>query len=222
MLRFRATVVALAASLAALACAPVRTGARFPSGPVAAPRWRASFERGDLSEWTYLLNPRGLSVVDTLAADGKRAGRVEIQARDLWPNGLNRVEVQHKPPPETMTEGQRSCFAWKLLVPEALSDDRHQIGYWESYPSYRQIMSFEVRGQAIAFVTHLPAEQVQWRAAGVVTPAVWHQLAMCARWSAFWKSAPTQVSASRFVRFLPKTSTVRALTSTPSDASRRP
>jgi hypothetical protein len=175
----------LAAGAAGAACAPVSSPRS--SAPVAAaiepPRWRAGFERGDLSEWTYLLDPRGLSVVDGPAAVGRRAGRVEILPTDLWPNGLNRVEVQHKPPPETMAEGQRSCFAWRFLVPVALSDDRHQIGYWESYPSYRQIMSFEVRGRAIAFVTRLPEERVQWQAAGLVTPGAWHQVALCARWS---------------------------------------
>jgi len=178
----RATVLAVTMGSLAGACASVRSSPSALS-VVEPPRWRAGFERGDLSEWTYLLNPRGLSVVDGPAAVGRRAGRVEILPTDLWPNGLNRVEVQHKPPPETMAEGQRSCFAWRFLVPAALSSDRHQLGYWESYPSYRQIMSFEVRGQAIAFVTRLPTERLQWQAAGLVTPAVWHQIALCARWS---------------------------------------
>ena len=60
---------------------------------------------------------------------------------------------------------------------------RHQIGYFESYPSYRQIMSVEVRGQAIAFVTRLPADHVLWSAPDLATPNVWHQIAICARWS---------------------------------------
>jgi len=177
---------ALAVGTGGAACAPVPPTTATVATPMMAapPRWRAGFEGGDLSEWTYLLNPRGLSVVEGPAAAGRRAGRVEILPTDLWPNGLNRVEVQHKPPPETMADGQRSCFAWRFLVPAALSDDRHQIGYWESYPSYRQIMSFEVRGQAIAFVTRLPGERVQWQAAGLITPGVWHQIGLCARWSA--------------------------------------
>jgi len=181
----RATVLAAVLVPVGGACAPVPPPPPNAPGPpvIRPPRWRAGFERGDLSEWTYLLNPRGLSVVAAPVAAGRRAGRVEIRAADLWPNGLNRVEVQHKPPPDTMAEGQRSCFAWRFLLPATLSDDRHQIGYWESYPSYRQIMSFEVRGQSIAFVTRLPTERVQWRAAGLVTPGAWHQIAMCTRWS---------------------------------------
>jgi hypothetical protein len=44
-------------------------------------------------------------------------------------------------------------------------------------------MSFEVRGETIAFVTRMPAERVHWTAPGAVTPNVWHQIGMCARWS---------------------------------------
>lgn len=155
---------------------------RHPKAPHP-PRWRGDFESGNLLQWSYLLNPRGLSVVDAPVAEGRHAARVEITERDLWPNGLNRVEVEYKPPRSTVAEGQRSCFAWRFFLPAALSEARHQIGYWESYPSYKQIMSFEVRGQTIAFVTRMPAERVHWTAAGAVTPNVWHQLAICALWS---------------------------------------
>ena len=155
-----------------------------PVQVVAAARWRGDFETGDLSQWSYLLNPRGLSVVDAPVAEGHRAGRVEITARDLWPNGLNRVEVQYKPPRATFAEGARSCFAWRFFLPAALSEARHQIGYFESYPSYRQIMSVEVRGQTVAFVTRLPVEHVFWSAPDAATPNAWHQIAICGRWSA--------------------------------------
>jgi hypothetical protein len=151
---------------------------------VTAPRWRGDFETGDLSQWSYLLNPRGLSVVDAPVVEGRHAARVEITERDLWPNGLNRVEVQHKPPPATFAEGTRSCFAWRFFLPAALSEARHQLGYFESTPSYRQIMSLEVRGQTVAFVTRLPAEHVFWSAPDLATPNVWHQVAVCGRWSA--------------------------------------
>ncbi len=79
--------------------------------------------------------------------------------------------------------GGVQAAAWRFFLPVALSDARHQIGYWESYPSYKQIMSFEVRGEAIVFATRMPAERVHWAAPGAVTPKVWHQIALCARWS---------------------------------------
>lgn len=161
------------------ACASTPPRAAAPH----APRWRGDFETGNLLQWSYLLNPRGLSVVDAPLAQGRHAARVEITERDLWPNGLNRVELEYKPPRAMLAEGQRSCFAWRFFLPAALSDARHQIGYWESYPSYKQIMSFEVRGETITFVTRMPADHVHWTTTGAVTPNVWHQLATCARWS---------------------------------------
>jgi hypothetical protein len=177
--RARRSSVVVAMMIAAAGCATPRP---HPS-PARAPRWRGDFETGNLAQWSYLLNPRGLSVVDSPAAQGRHAVRVEITERDLWPNGLNRVEVQYKPPPTTLAEGRRSCFAWRFYLPAPLSEARHQIGYWESYPSYKQIMSFEVRGQTIAFVTRMPSERVHWTAPGAVTAKVWHQLATCATWS---------------------------------------
>jgi Polysaccharide lyase len=179
--------VVLVAAVAACRTAKPAADATTTPPPVAdatkSVRWRGNFETGDLLQWSYLLNPRGLSIVPTPAAEGKHAARVEIGPGDLWPNGLNRVEIEHKPPRATVAEGQRSCFAWKFFLPATLSEARHQIGYWESTPSYRQIMSFEVRGQGIVFVTRLPTERVHWQAAGLVTPEVWHQVAMCTRWS---------------------------------------
>jgi polysaccharide lyase-like protein len=55
---------------------------------------------------------------------------------------------------------------------------------WRNRPTYQQIMSFEVRARALSFVTRLPSERVVWTAPDVVTPAVWHQVAICALWSA--------------------------------------
>jgi len=169
--------------LLTIACPACASASPRPTAAPATPRWRGDFETGNLLQWSYLLNPRGLSVVDAPVAQGRHAARVEITERDLWPNGLNRVEVEYKPPRATLAEGQRSCFAWRFFVPAALSDARHQIGYWESYPSYKQVMSFEVRAETITFVTRMPAERVHWTAPSAVTPNVWHQLATCAVWS---------------------------------------
>ena len=140
-------------------------------------------ENGQLGQWSYLLNARGVSVVSSPAAEGRFAARIEIQPGDLWPNGLNRVELEHKPAPRTVAEGQETYFAWSFLLPAALSPSRHQIGYWESYPSYRQIMAFEARGRALAFVTRLPGERVQWTTPEGLTPNAWHRVAMHVVWS---------------------------------------
>ena len=163
------------------ACSPAPAPARPTPSPV---RWRGDMETGDLGQWSYLLNARGLSVVAQPAAEGRLAARVQVQPGDLWPNGLNRVELEHKPAANTVAEGAETYFAWSFLVPAELSAARHQIGYWESYPSYRQIMAFEARGRALAFVTRLPVERVQWAAAEAVTANVWHRVVMHVAWSA--------------------------------------
>lgn len=162
------------------ACAPAPPPARPAPPPV---YWRGDMETGNLSQWSYLLNARGLSVVAAPVADGKHAARVEIQPKDLWPNGLNRVELEHKPIAENVAEGRETYFAWSLFLPAELSPSRHQIGYWESYPSYRQLMAFEARGRALAFVTRLPAEQTHWTASDALTPNVWHRIVMHVWWS---------------------------------------
>jgi hypothetical protein len=145
--------------------------------------WRGDFETGDLSQWSYLLNARGLSVVAAPVAEGRYAARVEIQNDDRWPNGLNRVEVQHKPAASTEAEGADGYYAWGVYLPAPLGEARHQLGYWESDRSFRQIMSFEARGTTIAFVTRLPSERVWWTGTGQLTAKTWHRLAMHVRWS---------------------------------------
>ena len=162
------------------ACASPPPPARPAPPPV---RWRGDMETGGLGQWGYLLNARGVSVVSSPVAQGRYAARVELRPDDLWPNGLNRVELEHKPAPDTVGEGRQTFFAWSLFVPAALSASRHQIGYWESYPSYRQIMALEARGRALAFVTRLPEEQVHWTASDALTPNVWHRVVMRVGWS---------------------------------------
>ena len=47
----------LAMFIAGCAATPAKHGASH------APRWRGDFETGNLLQWSYLLNPRGLSIV---------------------------------------------------------------------------------------------------------------------------------------------------------------
>ncbi|HEY4187600.1 MAG TPA: heparin lyase I family protein, partial [Polyangia bacterium] len=108
--RARFVGIALAMTLSA-SCATPRSRLSV------APSWRGDFETGDSSQWSYILNPRGLSVVAAPVAEGRRAARVEIRPGDLWPNGLNRVELEHKPEPATVAEGKASFFAWSFFVP---------------------------------------------------------------------------------------------------------
>jgi hypothetical protein len=53
-----ASAMLLAIGIAGCASMPAK-----PAG-VHAPRWRGDFETGNLLQWSYLLNPRGLLIVD--------------------------------------------------------------------------------------------------------------------------------------------------------------
>ncbi|MEM7156068.1 MAG: polysaccharide lyase [Myxococcota bacterium] len=151
--------------------------------------WEGTFEGGDLSEWSYVLNEQiegstyAFAQQETVL-EGSYAGRIELHNDAVWPNGLKRVELQHGPGAARTAEGSTLWFAWSFYLPEALPDDStQQIGYWESDQSYQQIMAFEVQGQDIAFYTRQPSNLEQWRMEGVVTPGQWHRIAMGVTWS---------------------------------------
>lgn len=151
--------------------------------------WLADFEEGDLAQWSFVLNGE---VGDNtyafaqgeIVAEGSFAGRLELHDDAEWPNGLKRVELQHRPTDERTAEGATTYFAWSFYLPEALPEDpTQQIGYWESANSFQQMMAFQVAGQGITFSTRQPMNVVQWQADGVVTPGEWHRIAMGVTWS---------------------------------------
>ncbi|WP_437962369.1 polysaccharide lyase (plasmid) [Sorangium sp. So ce119] len=154
------------------------------TGAAAAPVWTGDFETGDLSQWSTSLNGERISVVTSPVLQGTRAGQIQLTNDARWPNGIKRVELNHKPAAGRTAEGKETYFAWSFYLPEALAaDPPTQIGYWESDATYNQMMSFEVTGQNISFATRKPANKVQWQANGAVTPGVWHRIALHVRWS---------------------------------------
>lgn len=145
----------------------------------AAPAWTGDMETGDLSEWSFLANPEHSQVVTDPVAHGSHAAQIQLTNDAVWPNGLKRVELNHAPADGRTAEGATTFFAWSFYLPAALpSDPSQQIGYWESNNSWQQMMAFEVIGQDITFSTRRPDNVVQWDAPGVVTPGVWHRLAI--------------------------------------------
>ena len=151
--------------------------------------WAGDFETGDLSQWNFVLNGDvdGMTYAfaqTELFAEGMYGGRLELHNDAVWPNGLKRVELQHRPSDERTAEGTTTFFAWSFYLPEALpSDPSQQIAYWESTNSYQQMMAFSVEGQNITFSTRQPMNVQQWQAEGVVTPGQWHRIAMGVTWS---------------------------------------
>lgn len=154
--------------------------------------WRGDFESDNFSQWDYLLNEAGLSVVSEPVLLGARAAQVRIGPMDLWSNGLNRVEFQHKPPSELTAEDSEIFFGWSLYLPEALTSDDHQLGYWETEESYQQVMSLHARGQDLSFNTNLGGYRQHWQGSGVLTPGTWHRVVFHIKWSS--DSAAGEVS----------------------------
>jgi polysaccharide lyase-like protein len=148
------------------------------------PIFHGDFETGDLTQWGYLLNEEGLSVVTDPVIDGTHAGKVTITKDNLWSNGLNRVEVQYKPPAANGADGAEAFYGYSFNLPEALSADNHQIFYWETDQTYQQVMHVAIEGQNMYFATQKPNFTKVWEAPGVATPGKWHRLVMRIKWSA--------------------------------------
>lgn len=78
------------------------------------------------------MTEEGLRVVQDPVLAGSNAGQMTITGKNLWSNGLNRVELQHKPEASLIAEGSEVSFGWSLYLPVALTSDDHQLGYWET------------------------------------------------------------------------------------------
>lgn len=154
------------------------------TGASAATVWTGDFETGDISQWNTALNGGNISIVTSPVLQGSRAAQIRLTNDARWSNGMKRVELNHKPASARTKEGAETYFAWSFYLPEALAaSPLTQIGYWESDQTYQQVMSFEVEGQRIRFSTRKPQNKVHWEADGMVTPGVWHRIAMHIKWS---------------------------------------
>lgn len=146
--------------------------------------WRGNMESGDLSQWHYLANPAGISVVEDCVYDGEYAARIAIDGSEqfLW-NGredLNRSELNYRP--ASTGEGEDTYFGWSFYLPAALADARHELGYWESADSWQQQMRFNIEGETFSFQLSSAGERF-WEVPGFATPGVWRDVAMHIHWS---------------------------------------
>lgn len=149
----------------------------------AAPVWIGDLETGDTSQWEGVLNPSYIEIVSAPVAQGAHAAKLTLTNDAVWQNGLKRVELNHSPPPARTAEGAELWVAWSVRLESALPPDiTQEIGYWESKNSYRGAMTFEATGQSLLFTTRNPY-RMQWQADGVLTPGVWHRIAMHVLWS---------------------------------------
>jgi MYXO-CTERM domain-containing protein len=179
--------------------------------------FKGDLETGDFEQFSYLLKEEGLSIATDQVAEGKNAGKITISNKELWDNGLNRVEVNYQPDDAHLTEGKDIYYAFSFYLPEALTTDNHQILYWETNGTYQQLMQLAVEGEKMRFATQKPAWKVHWEAEGMAKPGKWHRVAIHVKWSAdanvgqvdLWFNGTQVVTAGKAQTFVGNTAFVQ-------------
>lgn len=143
--------------------------------------WRGDFETGTTEQWKGVPKSDGVKVVKEPVREGKYALRIDGTNAARRGN-LDRIEFQHQPKPPGTAEGTERYFGWSVFVPKKLTDDMHAVGYFETRNSWRQLMSFEVRGEDLKFSTRVPYA-LRWTGKGKFTHGCWHDFAVHVLWS---------------------------------------
>src|SRR6185503_5609750 len=94
----------------------------------------------------------------------------------------DRIELQHQPAPPGTAEGTERYFGWSVYVPKPLTAGVHNVGYFETRNSWRQLMSFEVRGEDMKYSTRVPYA-LRWEGKGKFTAGRWHDFVVHVLWS---------------------------------------
>jgi hypothetical protein len=151
--------------------------------------WTATFEKGDLSEWSPGVNEKKGDRINAEASGekfygGSKAGKITVHPDDTFTFDQNRVDIQH---PSTLTdEGKHMWLSGHYLLVED-AKVRNEIAFFESNVSYQNVMDFWVEpknggGTTINFGVGFLGENKLWTAD--FTAGVWHQLAIHVLWSA--------------------------------------
>ena len=144
--------------------------------------WRGDFETGNLKQWRGpAANNDAVKVVSDLVRAGKYAVRID-GSNAARTGDRDRIEFQHQPAPPGTAEGTERYFGWSVYIPRKFSEGVHQVGYFESRNSWRQLMSFEVRGEDILYTTRVPYAR-RWEGKGKFTAGRWHDFAVHVLWS---------------------------------------
>lgn len=155
----------------------------LPANPATAEiLWRGDFETGTTEQWqgTATKNDRVAVVTDPVRA-GKYALRID-GTNAARRGDRDRIELQHQPKPPGTAEGTERYFGWSVFLPQKLTDDSHALGYFEVRNVWRQLMSFEARGEDILYSTRVPYTR-RWEGKRKLTPARWHDFALHILWS---------------------------------------
>lgn len=148
--------------------------------------WQGDFETGDLKQWSYLLNPQGLSLETACVYEGRYAGRAQLTGEPemLWHGNenLNRTEFSYKPEAGRIGEGRDTFFGWSFYLEQPFSEHKHEIGYWESEKSYQQMLRFNIHGQDFSFQESAQAAPF-WVRKNFAVAGVWQDVVIHIHWS---------------------------------------
>lgn len=153
----------------------------IPAPGLAEVIWRGDFETGTTAQWRGAPKTDSIKVVDDPVREGKYALRIN-GTNAARKGNRDRIELQHQPEPPGTVEGSERYFGWSLFVPETLTDNVHSLGYFETRNSWRQLMSFEVRGEDILYTTRVPYAR-HWDGKKKFTSGCWHDFAVHVLWS---------------------------------------
>jgi hypothetical protein len=143
--------------------------------------WRGDFETGTTEQWRGVPKSNSVKVVTEPVREGKFA--VRIDGTNAARRGdRDRIEFQHQPAPPGTAEGTERYFGWSVFLPEKLTDGGHSVGYFETRNSWRQLMSFEARGEDLIYSTRVPYAR-RWAGTGKLTPGRWHDFVVHVLWS---------------------------------------
>jgi hypothetical protein len=143
--------------------------------------WRGDFETGTTEQWKSPPKTDSAKVVTEPVREGKYALRIDGTNAARRGN-LDRIEFHFDPMPPGTIEGVERYYGWSVYVPKTLTEGSHAVGYFESRKSWRQAMSFEVKGDDIQYSTRIPYT-LQWTGKGKFTPGRWHDIAVHVLWS---------------------------------------
>lgn len=154
----------------------------MPSAPLSAEvLWRGDFETGTTEQWRGAPKSDSVKVITDPVREGKYALRID-GTNAARRGERDRIEFQHQPAPPGTAEGAERYFGWSVYVPKTLTKDSHAVGYFETRNSWRQLMSFEARGEDLLYSTRVPYAR-RWTGTGKLTHGRWHDFVVHVLWS---------------------------------------